>query len=412
MSNGKTTDRLGTAVALDMAGLFADLERLVVTNPAGAASAAEAAIAGVDGRGETGDIIRLRRMLAMAYAHTNQFARALETCQAAESLPGSGTEPIEVARIQLASMQALANLDRIEEAIAAGRRALETLEAHQRDDLAGRAALNIGATYAMTGRPAEALPWFDQARAYLRDEPVLLGQIETNRGTALAALDQFQEAEDAFARSAVLLNTDEMSWAAAIAEGNLADLAARQGAISRSMRHFEASRRHLERDAAFGDLGRLNAEEAALLASSGLATRARDAFVAAIALLREHGAPADLASSEIAYGAALVDAGELADAAELLRQSSRIDPQEHPNLAQQLLLLSARLALAHREFDEANSLIVRGAQSSTDQPVQQLRWLILLADLNHALTLTAEAQTLLGSALRNRGRCTSYAISG
>jgi len=204
-------------------------KQLVMTDPTEAMARATLAIVDVDREGTLRERIRMRRMLAMAYAHTNQFGEALTICQEAELLPGALEAQTEVARVQLASMQPLANLDRIDEAIAAGESAFQVLEDHDGGALAGRAAFNIGSIYAMTGRPAQALPYFERARAFLSGEPVLLGQIESNRGTALAALDRFREAEAAFEHAALLLNTDEMSWSSAIAEGNLADLAARQG---------------------------------------------------------------------------------------------------------------------------------------------------------------------------------------
>lgn len=380
--------------------LFADLERLVVTDPGGALELAKSSLATVDARGEAEERIRLRRLLAMAYAHTNQFARSLETCDEAVALGRDGAAPVEVARVLLASMQPLAMTDRVEDAIAAGQRALQSLESHEGGVMAVRAAANIGAIYAMTGRPADALPYLDRARQHLSDGAVVLGQIETNRGTALAALDRFEEAEAAFAHAARLLATGEMSWAAAIAEGNLADLAARQGAINRSLRHFEASRRHLEREEAFGDLGRLNAEEAAVLAGSGLTSEAREAFVDAIALLGEHGTPGDLAMAQIAYGTALVDAGELAGAAALLSTTGALtDAAEHDDLYRQLLALRARLAIAQGDRGKAARLVAEGRAGTADRPLQQVRWTLLEAELVRADGDLARARMLLEEAL-------------
>ncbi len=381
-------------------GLFTDLDRLVVTDPGEALTLAAASMQAADVSGTVAERIRLRRLLAMAYAHTNQFGAALETCAAAEALGNDGSAPIEVARIRLASMQPLAMTDRVDEAIAAGQRALPFLAAHEDGRLAAPAALNIGAIYAMTGRPAAALPYFEQACTYGADDAVLLGQIETNRGTALAALDRFQEAETAFGHAARILAVGEMSWAAAIAEGNLADLAARQGAINRSLRHFEASRRHLERDGAFGDLGRLNAEEAAVLASSGLTAVARDAFLHAIALLGEHGTPGDLAMARIAYAAALVGAGDLYDAERSLANvNDLIDAGDHDDLARQLLALRARLAIARNDRDEATRFVAEGLAGTVDRPLQRIRWTLLRADLDRQAGDVAAARTRLEGAL-------------
>ncbi|MDQ3653726.1 MAG: CHAT domain-containing protein [Chloroflexota bacterium] len=384
------------------AELFAELERLVVADPPAGLSFALSSFDLIDANGVTEERIRLRRLLAMAYAHTNQFETSLETCEEAVALGSDGSAPVEVARAEAASMQPLAMLDRVDEAIAAGQRALRFLETHEDGRLAGPAALNIGAIYAMTGRPAEALPYFDQARRHGSKDTVLLGQVETNRGTALAALDQFQAAEVAFGHAARLLAIGDMPWAAAIAEGNLADLAARQGAINRSLRHFEASRRHLERDEAFGDLGRLNAEEAAVLAGSGLTAVAREAFVAAIALLTEHGTCGDLAMARIAYAAALVDAGDL-DKAETALASidDLIDAGEHDDLDRQVIALRARLAIARGDRVEAARLVEQGHTGTADRPIQQVRWTLLRAELarGNGDGDLASARTMLEEAL-------------
>jgi tetratricopeptide (TPR) repeat protein len=380
--------------------LFADLERLVVTDPPAAVSLACEAMDEIDDAGPIENRVRLRRMLAMAYSHTSQFEQALAACDEAIALPGSDDAPIEIARTQLASMQPLANLDRIDDAIRVGQTALKTLEARDNVSLAGRAALNLGSINAMTGRHDMALRYFDRARTYLADEPVVLGQIETNRGTALAALDRFTDAEAAFERAATLLDTGEMSWAVAIAEGNLADLAARQGAINRSLRHFEVSRRHLERDGALGDLGRLNTEEAIVLAKAGLTALSRDAFEAALGLLNEHGTPGDLVMAQIAFGGLLVDEGELQEATTLLaRTGNLIDAEEHPGLYQQYRALKARLAVASGNYDEARDLIDAVTRDLADRPVQRSRWSLLEADLAHARGDLAASRAILERAL-------------
>ncbi len=61
-------------------------------------------------------------------------------------------------------MQALASLDRVNEAILVGQTALETLEARDGGRLAGLATINLGSTLAMAGRSDEAIPYLDRAR--------------------------------------------------------------------------------------------------------------------------------------------------------------------------------------------------------------------------------------------------------
>lgn len=364
---------------------LATLERLGIADPPAAIAFGAEILPGIDAAGTIGERLDARRLLAMAHAHASQFDTALRLCLDAQQLPGATSASIELARVGLATMQPLANLDRIEDAIAAGKDALRTFESEGSQELAGRAALNIGAIYAMTGRPADALPWFDRAAALFDNDSPLQGQIQTNRGTALAALDRFQEAEAAFSRASAALATHEMSWAQAIAEGNLADLAARQGEINRSLRHFEISRRHLERDEAWGDLARLNAEEAAALAMTGLTGVARETFTSAIEMLRQYGTTADLATAEVAYGTALVDAGDLDDAGRILTEArSLIDAEDQPALYVQMLSLHARLAIANGEYQDARQILAEAIPQIGDRPVQHLRWSVIQARLADA----------------------------
>lgn len=383
-----------------LTSMLEELERLVHTNPAGAVSSAEDAIHLVDSHGSTELRLRARRMLAISCGHTNQFPRSLELCEQAGLIPGASDAPVELARIRVASMQALASLDRIDEAIDVGRAALDTLEAHGAGTPARMAALNIGASFAMTGRQAEALPYFDRARVGLTDNPVLLGQLETNRGAALAALDRFEEAEAAFEQAVDLLKADEMSWALAIAEENLADLTARQGLINRSLRHFEASRRYLEQDDAQGDLGRINAEQASVLAAAGLVAEAQAAYTDAIELIRQQDNPAALARAQVGYAGTLVDTNELGRAAEILSETgAMIDAEEHADIWLQYLALRVRLELAGGNTTGALTLITAGMKGVEGRPVQRLRWLILQSAVHRQLGETDEARATLHEAL-------------
>jgi CHAT domain-containing protein len=379
---------------------LSSLEQQLFSDPPAAIASSATMLPEVDRHGSIAQRLGVRRLLAAALAHASQFNDSLRICEEAQSLPDAGSAPIELARVTLASMQALANLDRVDEAIVAGEEALQMFEEQGAPALAGRAALNIGAIYAMTGRPADALVHFDRAAVYLKDDPVLRGQIESNRGTALAALDRFDEAEDAFRRASDALSAAEMPWAQAIAEGNLADLASRQGDINRSLRHFENSRRYLERDEAWGDLGRLNAEEAAALAMTGLTDVAHDAFADAIAILREHGTPADLAMALIAYGSALADAGDLDEAENLLIETaSLISADEHPSIYLQLLSLRAHFAIATGDSQEASTIITAAMPLVGDRPVQQLRWAVIRARLARECGEPDRAEEILRDAL-------------
>src|SRR5699024_6992327 len=112
---------------------------MVVTDPAGAVELAGTTLTNATDA-PIGDQLRLRRLLAMAFSHPNQLDKARETCEASLALPGASDAPVEVARVRLASMQPLAMLDRVDEAITAGEDALVVLEHESNAALADRAA--------------------------------------------------------------------------------------------------------------------------------------------------------------------------------------------------------------------------------------------------------------------------------
>ena len=177
---------------------FNELERLMMADPGEAAQRAQAELEIIDAEGSAVEQLRIRRMLVMAKSHLGQFEAALGIAEGALNLPNSVDAPEELARIRLASMQPLAHLGQIEDALNAGEMARTELEQLGSFALAGRASLNLGAIQAMTGHHHESLESFDRALMFLEGDLVLTGQIQTNRGSALTALDRFEEAEEAF----------------------------------------------------------------------------------------------------------------------------------------------------------------------------------------------------------------------
>lgn len=378
---------------------FAQLEHLMIADPVDAIDRARAEIPSFDLHTEMPDRIRIRRLLVMALSHANRFEEALEVCKQAEILDEESEASEEVARLKLASMQPLAHLGRIDEAISAGEQASAELEALGRPDLAGRASLNIGAIHAMTGRHQESLESFDRALKLLRDDTILAGQIQTNRGTALAALDRFEEAENAFSRAGEMLGT-ELPWASAVVEENLGGLAARQGAVNQALRHYEASRRHLEQDNAFADIGRIDAEEALVLSMTGMTALAVERFEQACDILTQHGTPTDLAAAQLGLGRALAATGDVTRAREILDSlSESIDKDESPGLYRQYLQVAAHITIQEQDWVTAGNIIASAREAFRDRPVYLSAWAILEAEVAQSDDQTDEAIQLLESAL-------------
>lgn len=379
--------------------VFDQLERMMMADPVEAASHARKSLSEIDSQGTVSDQLHIRRMLVMALAHASQFQDSLNVAEDALKLENGSDAPEDLARIRLASMQPLAHLGRIEDSMRAGEQARSELEQLGSEVLAGRASLNLGSIQAMTGRHQESLDSFDRALSLLKDDAFLSGQIQTNRGSALSALDKFEDAEEAFSVAGKILG-DQLPWAAAVVEGNLADLAARQGALHQSLRHFEASRRYLEQEDSLGDVGRLDAEEATVLSMLGMTSLATELFTRAGTLLKEHGTPADLAMARLGFGRALADAGELSKAEEMLQTiESSLDSEEHPDLYRQYLGLSAHIAIEKADWDAAESIIDIGLGHVSDRPIQRATWLMLQARVAEARSDIDSAQELLSIAL-------------
>lgn len=252
---------------------------------------------------------RTRRARAMALAYAGRFADALAVCEEAVLLAAEASEPVEAARARLASVHALANLGRYDEAIAAGEAARAALETAGETALAARADVSLGATHDMRDDPRSALAHYDRARPRLIGDPLALAQLETNRGTALTGLDDFAAAEGAFHAAVTAFAEGGLAWAAAIAEGNLAYLATRQGRLEQALHHFERGRRYLERDQSPVHLARLLADQADALAILGLPDQARGAYERVLPELERTGLTAEAARAQAGLGRVLVRLG-------------------------------------------------------------------------------------------------------
>lgn len=316
--------------------------------------------------------VRSRRVLAMAQANASRFADSLETCNEAVALAGRLHLPVEGARCRLASMQPLANLSRFHDAISTGMTALEMLESERELELAGRAHLNIGSTWAMCDQPEKALSHLDQARDALGETPPLLAQIESNRGIALSDLDQYGAAEEAFATSERAFSDLEMDWAAAIAASNLANLSFRQGRLDVALTHYERAYQLLIKDEAIADIARLEAERASALSAIGLPSDAITAYDRVISRLQAHGSAIDVALARIGLGRALLLQGNVSEAESTLAEAEgSIDREMQPVAASECTMLRAEIALLAGNAPAATQFAHAAGRDLVDRPLQR-----------------------------------------
>lgn len=375
-------------------------ERSILSRVTEALPASEALVAAADELGEPQPRIRTRRTRAQALAYAGRFADALAMCDEAIALGADGRHPVDLARVRLTSMHPLGELGRYDEALAAGAAAREVFQSAGEHTLAAYADVNLGIIQQNRDRPAEALAHFDRARQGLRREPVRLGWLESNRGEALLQLHDFDGAEAAFRASLEASEACDATLAAAIAEGNLADLAARRGRLHDAMFHFERARRRLERDAAESHLARLLAEQADAIESLGLTDDAIAAYQSALPRLERQGMRAEAARARQGLGRVLLRRSRLVEAAPLLDEAAEEFARlGNPVARAKVDLIRAELHLARREPDIARDILRDAAPALADRPADQAILHYTLARVAMALGDRADALRQLESAL-------------
>ncbi len=258
-----------------------------------------------DAAGGAAARVRARRARSQACAYAGRLDESLAACDEAVEIAERAELPVEVARARAAMLHPLGLQARYADALRVGELAREAFVAAGEVALAGRADINLGVIEQRAGNPVSALLHLDRARQDLAGDPLMLGFIENNRGEALLGLHDFDGATAAFRVSLEASQKAQASMAAAIAEGNLADLAARRGDLSEALLHFERARRRMEADAAESQLARLLAEQAEALELLGMTEEALQSYGDAIPRLEKLGLAYELARARGGRGRAL-----------------------------------------------------------------------------------------------------------
>jgi tetratricopeptide (TPR) repeat protein len=331
-------------IAESLTRLAEECEKAVISDLARAMSLTQALVATADAAGECR--ARARRARAQALAYSNRFSDAFDTLAEGILFAERAGESLEAAQCRLMSLHALARQGRFDEAIAMGEAAREAFVSAGESFHAARADINLGVTLRMKDDPAAALMRFDRALEHVKSVPMVFAQTLSNRAEALLDLHRFEEAGHSFARSLETLEQAGAQRAAAIVEGNLADLCGRQGRLDEALEHFEKARKRFGDADSPGDAARLEVERAETLIQLGALVDAERALLTALGELEPRGMAFEAARARAALGRVLLAQRRFLEAGvELGAARAGFDLLQHPTGTARVRLLLARALL-------------------------------------------------------------------
>ena len=290
--------------------------------------------------------VRARRANAQALAYANQFDAAESQLREAIAIATQSASPLDAAHSRLMLLHTLARQGRLEEAISQGEQSRAEFIQANLPFHAARADINIGVTLRMKDLLAEALARFDLAAPHVQDQPFVLAALLSNRAEALLDLHRYAQALESFTRARECFSGAGAGRAAAIVEGNIADLCGRQGRLDEALEHFEHARRHLGATAAPGDAARLEVERAETLLQVGLIAEARSAFERATQSLAGLGMAFEAARARFGIGRALVAQQRLRESTGVLeRAAQEFAAISHATGSRRVQLVQARVLI-------------------------------------------------------------------
>ncbi len=366
--------------AADLTHRCAALEAAIGADPLVAAESLARLAIMANTAGDAVVQVRAERARARALAYAGQYDASLAQARACAQHARDHGLLEECARAQLAAMHSLVETGRLDEALSEGYAARQSLAERGDRSMIARAEINIGIVLQRQAKLQDALERFDAAADALRDEPLILGQLENNRGETLLRLFRFDDAHRSFlaARDANVFAGAGLT--AAIAEGNVADLEARRGDLASAIPRFQAAIDAIAPLGAPGHLMRLRAERAETLSEGGLGGDACRAFRELIPQLDGAGLRREAARARAGLGRALMAEGQVSDARTALAAA------EHEFLALGDRMDAARVALDHAsvllstgDVHGASSLVRRAAPELASRGLDIARAELLLA---------------------------------
>ncbi len=383
-----------------MRSLGETAEQLAVTDAGEALSATECLVPLADSLGSLLGRSLIRRARAHALCNSGRLEEGWLMCDEAAQLADQAGEPVEAGRARLRSMQALGELARFGESITAGEKARRAFQAAGEDALAARAEVNLGIVYQRRDEPARAIEYFDRARPRLGDSPLAIGTVDNNRGEALVALNDFEGATAAFESAVTNCERADATLLTAIAQGNLADLAARQGLLHRAIVHFEGARRRFETAQSSGHLSRLLSEQAEAMSVLGLPGDALKLYESALPQLDRAGQALEAARARAGLGRTLVRLRRFSEAETALAAAAMaFDQLGHSTSRARVDLIRAELAATNGLAGEARRLIHGALAVLHDRPIDAATAHHLLAKLSLDDGIIDEAEAQIATAM-------------
>lgn len=359
------------------------LEGYMLVDLPAALAGANAVVETADAGGQPVSRLRARRVKAQCLSYANRFGDSLGVLDDAAAIAQQFQDRRELALVNMTRLHALARLGRFDEAVEAGESARQDLLECGEPISSAKADVNLGVVQRMRDRPAESLAHFDRAMPLFADQPMITAQIQSNRAEALLDLHDFDSAEAAFRGALVLFKSINSHRAAAIVEGNLADMMGRQGRFASALQHFEDARRRIEHEGSPGDAARLAGEVAEVQLELGMLDEAARASADAARVLEEQGMIAEAARVRITRGRALAALGHAAEADTVLLQAiSEFEAVKQPQRAARAALARAELLfLGTGDVEEARRLLITLLPALRDRPADAARAHAILASI-------------------------------
>lgn len=312
--------------------------------------------------------------------------------------------PEQVAAVQVSRLHALAVLGRYDEAIAAGRGALELLSTSGDDLAAGKVEQNLGNIHWRREQYAEAEQLLRAARARFErtGDALQLAQVDNNLAGVLALQYRFAEASEHYELAHARADALGLEVTRAEVAVNLGCLALARGDYGRALAELEGARRRYSALELPHKLANAEKELADAYLELNLLPEAADLYERAIPAFEGLGMRAEVGWTNANQGRVLLQLGRADEAHERLVRARDVFVAEDNRVGEAMVTL-AQAELHLRSGDDAAAAdLARRAEELLSNAGTAGRLLLaswLRGETARRLGETAEAQRILTAAV-------------